>query len=74
MTLRQVTYRVLGGGRRSGEGACRRRRTETGGYDKKEDNYYAKSPHISMTHAISVRAKATGSRNDNKIPAAGPQL
>jgi hypothetical protein len=27
-----------------------------------------------MTHAISVRAKATGSRNDNKISASGPLL
>ena len=73
MILRQVTYRVcrvrvrLGGGRRGGEGTCRHGGAEAGGYDKKEDNHHAKTPHASKMHAISVRADAAGSRIDDNI-------
>jgi len=81
MILRQDTYRMrrvnvkLGSGRRGGEGACRCRGAEAGGYDKKkEDEYRAKTSHIPETHAISVRDKAAGSRNDDKIPVSGPLL
>ena len=80
MILRQRTGRVrrvdakLGGGRRAGKGACRRRGAEAGGHDKKEGKDRAKSSHVPETPGISVRAKATGSRNDNKMSPSGPLL
>ncbi len=80
MILRQRTCRVrcvnakLGGGRRGGEGTCRRRRAEAGSHDKKQDKDHAKTLHTPQTPAIAVRAKAMVSRNDNKIPAPGPLL